>query len=71
MQVSRHGFYIEKIDGSCVRLEPIANSATLSAGAETGINALIVETAEATPATGFWGTLGACHRFELIVRRVG
>ena len=67
-EISRR-FYIEKIDGSCVRMEPLVNSATLSAGADTGIGAIIVETTEATPATGFWGSLAACHAFEVIVRR--
>lgn len=71
MQVSRGGMYIEKIDGSCVRLEPIANSDTLSAGAETLVRAVIVEVAEATPAAGFWGSGAACHRFDVIFRRIG
>lgn len=71
MEVSRGQMYIEKIDGSCVRLEPIVNSATLSGGAETTIRAVIVEVSEATPSANFWGTLGACHRFDLILRRRG
>ena len=70
-EVSRGQLYIEKIDGSCVRLEPIVNSSTLSGGAETRINAIIVEVAESTPSTNFWGTLGACHRFDVILRRRG
>ena len=68
MEASR-AFYIEKIDGSCLRLEAVANSSTRVAGAETTIRAVIVEVSEATPSTNFWGTLGACHNFELIVRR--
>lgn len=71
MEVSRGQMYIEKIDGSCVRLEPIVNATTLSGGAETTINAVVVEVAESTPSTNFWGTLGACNRFRFIVQRAG
>ena len=63
---------IEKIDGSCVRLEPITGLTSIGgAGAGTGIAAIIVETIEATPDVQFWGALAACHRFQLIARRVG
>lgn len=68
MEVSRR-FYIEKIDGSCLRMEGIPNSGTLSAGGETALRAVIVEVAETTPSTNFWGSLGACHNFEIVVRR--
>ena len=74
MEVSRGQMYIERLEGSsptCVRLESVPGYATRSAGAETSINAIIVEVGEATPATGFWGTVAACHRFEVIVRRLG
>ena len=63
---------IEKIDGSCVRLEPIGGLISIGgAGAGTGIAAVIVETLEATPDTQFWGTLAACNRFQVIARRIG
>ena len=62
----------EKIDGVCVRLEPIAGLGSIGgAGAGTGISAVIVETTEATPDSGFWGVLASCSRFQVIVRRVG
>ena len=64
-------FYIEKIDGSCIRMEAVSGSATSVGGAETALNALVFEVAESTPSTNFWGSLGACHRFDIIVRRVG
>ncbi|MBI2508715.1 MAG: hypothetical protein HYV99_01560 [Betaproteobacteria bacterium] len=71
MQVSRGQMFVEKVDGSCVRLEPFLNASTLSAGAETTITGVIVEVSESTPATGFWGTAATCHRFDVIVRRIG
>ena len=71
MEVSRGQMYIEKIDGSCIRLTTMVNATTRSAGAATTINAVLIEVNESTPATGFWGSLGACHRFEVIFRRLG
>jgi len=60
--------YVEKVDGTCVRLEPVFPGDTV-AGA--GISAVIVETVETTPLGAFWGTAATCHRFHVIVRRVG
>ena len=68
MERSRQ-FYIEKIDGTCVRLEPLLQNV---APAGEGMKAVIIETTESTPASSFWGpSAGACHRFSVRVRRVG
>jgi len=63
-------FYVEKIDLSspCVRLEPIFNTSV----AGNGIKALVIETHESTPLASMWGSsVAACHRFQVIIRRVG
>lgn len=61
-------FYVEKIDGTCVRLEPIFTGQTLPG---TGIAAVIVETVESTPQSAFWGTVATCGRFLVTVRKHG
>lgn len=60
--------YVEKVDGVCVRLEPVFGGDTVGG---TGISAVIVETVEATPEASFWGTAATCGRFHVIVRKVG
>ena len=70
-EVTRQGMYIEKIDGSCIRFEPMVNYNTQSGGAETTVNAVIVEVAESTPSTNFWGSLAACNRFSITFTRMG
>lgn len=66
-QLSRQ-LYVEKIDGSCVRLEPMPNQGPLGPAGE-GISAVIVETVLSTPLADFWGTAASCAGFEVIVRR--
>lgn len=64
--------YVEKIDGTCVRLEPVPGSESRGGGgAGTGISALIIETTESTPASSFWKTAASCGRFEVIIREAG
>lgn len=67
MQISRE-FYVEKIDGSCVRLEPFIG-VSQCAGAGAGMSGVIVETHEATPISAFWGSVASCGRFEVIIRK--
>lgn len=68
-EISRQ-LYVEKIKGTCVRMEPVPNAGPLGpAGA--GILAVIVETVESTPLAAFWGTAASCAGFEVIVRRRG
>ena len=72
MELTRWGMKVEKIDGSCVRLEPLTAKGSESrggAGAGTGIGALIVETSESTPASGFWGSAATCVFFDVTVVR--
>ncbi len=72
MELTRWGMKVEKIDGTCVRLEPLTNLGSQSrggAGAGTGIGAVIVETSEATPASAFWGSAATCIFFDVIMRR--
>ena len=68
MEIARQ-FRLEKIDGSCVRLEPIQPGGRQPSG--EGLSALVVETVESTPSSYFWGTATTCHRFDVIVRRIG
>ena len=71
-ELTRWGMKVEKIDGSCVRLEPLTAQGSESrggAGAGTGMAAIIVETSEATPASAFWGSAATCIFFDVIVRR--
>ena len=47
MELTRWGMKVEKIDGNCVRLEPLTAQGSESrggAGAGTGISAVIIET---------------------------
>lgn len=68
----RRQLYVEKIDGVCVRLEPVTGLTSLGgAGAGTGIAAVIVETSETTPSSSFWLSAAACGRFEVVIRRHG
>ena len=72
MELTRWGMKVEKIDGSCVRLEPLTAQGSESrggAGAGTGISAAIFETGESTPASAFWGSAATCVFFDVIVRR--
>jgi len=72
MELMRWGMKVEKVDGTCVRLEPLTAKGSQShggAGAGTGISAVIVETSESTPASDFWGTAATCLAFDVIVRR--
>jgi hypothetical protein len=63
--------FVEKIDAlGCVRLEPVPGLDSRGAQ-DTSLLAAVIETRETPPSTGFWGTLAACGRFELILRRVG
>lgn len=72
MELWRGRLRVEKIDGTCVRLEPVTGSESRGgAGAGTGLSAVIVETTEATPDSAFWGSASTCILFELIVRRHG
>ena len=64
----RRQLYVEKVDGICVRLEPVVGDDTV---AGTGIGAVIVETVESTPEASFWGTVATCGRFHVIIRKVG
>lgn len=68
-EISRQ-LYVEKIDGTCVRMEPIPNTGPLGP-AGTGILAVIIETVESTPLSAFWGSAASCAGFEVIVRRRG
>ena len=67
MEIARQ-FRLEKIDGTCVRLEPLLPGRQPSG---EGLRSLVIETVESTPSTYFWGTATTCHRFDVIVRRVG
>lgn len=72
MELTRGRMKVEKIDGVCVRLEPLTPQGSESrggAGAGTGIAAVIVETSEATPASAMWGTAATCQAYDVIVRR--
>lgn len=62
-------FYVEKIDGVCVRCERIGARPTLGS-AGTGISAVIFETTESTPLVDFWASAAACGRVRLIVRKI-
>jgi hypothetical protein len=71
-ELNRWGMKVEKIDGTCVRLEPltaIGSESRGGAGAGTGINAVIVETSESTPASAFGGSAATCIFFDVIIRR--
>ena len=72
MELFRTRMKVEKIDGSCVRLEPLTAQGSQSyggAGAGTGIGAVIIETSEATPDSAMWGSAATCLAFDVIVRR--
>ena len=72
MQLMRWGMKVEKIDGTCVRLEPMIPQGSESrggAGAGTGLDAVIVETIEATPDSAFWGSAATCIFFDVIIQR--
>ena len=72
MELTRWGMKVEKIDATCVRLEPLTAQGSESrggAGIGTGIDAMIVETSETTPASDFWGTAATCIFFDVIIRR--
>ena len=72
MELFRGRMKVEKIDGVCVRLEPLTAQGSQSrggAGAGTGIAAVIAETSEATPDSAFWGSAATCLAFDVIFRR--
>ena len=72
MELFRGQMKVEKIDGTCVRLEPLTAQGSESrggAGAGTGLSAVIVETTESTPASAFWGSAATCLAFDVVVRR--
>lgn len=74
MELMRWGMKVEKIDGTCVRLEPLTAQGSESlggAGRGTGIGAVIVETSETTPDSAFWGSAATCIPFDIIIRRRG
>lgn len=63
-------FRVEKIDGVCIRLEPIGGHGSHGgAGAGTGCAAIIIETSEATPDSAFWGSATTCLRFHVVIQR--
>lgn len=71
-ELIRWGMKVEKIDGSCVRLEPLTAQGSESRGGGgpgTGISAVIVETTEATPVQNFWGSAATCVFFDVILRK--
>lgn len=72
MELFRGRMKVEKIDGTCVRLEPLTAQGSESrggAGAGTGLAAFIAETIEATPASVFWGSAATCLAFDVIIRQ--
>lgn len=74
MELRRDRMKVEKIDGVCVRLEPLTAQGSEShggAGAGTGVSAVIIETTESTPNSYFWGSAATCVNFEVCVTRIG
>lgn len=61
--------YVEKIKGSCVRLEPLPG-VSQCAPAGIGMSAIIIETHEGTPSSSFWKTAASCGRFEVVIREL-